>query len=73
MPEFWMLSDHQMLELCNNKGTIQKSVFVNGLVLFPEIILHTILEHRDTFYSSILTLLQVLCQTAEYSKMCGPA
>lgn len=68
-----MLSDHQMLELCNGRGTIQKSVFVNGLILLPEITLFPTLEHRDTFYSSILVVLQVLCQTAEYSKVCGSA
>jgi len=62
-----------MLDLCNGKGTIQKNVFVNSLILFPEITLHPILEHRDTFYSSILAVLQILCQTAEYSKTCGPA
>lgn len=61
MSEFRMLSDHELSELCNTKGTIQTSLFVSGLILFPEITLHSLLEHRDMFYSSILVLLQILC------------
>lgn len=66
-----MLSNHQMLEPYKQQEYNSDNYICEWLDSASWNHIASILEHKDTFYSSILAELQVLRETDDCSNICG--